>query len=462
MKKILLYTILGIGGLALTASCSRDEGPTDTMFDFELPVINQTAEYPVGVFYTNPGSNGQDATRYERMLELWDEDNGTAGPGLEPVCGNMSVNQNESEITDEMIAYVQQQVDWCIDGGVDFLILPALTATQNKVAPDCIGSNIRLYNIIRGTLGSYRASDDPEGKGTNSGPKVDMKSLKFCATLNMEDPICKSTWKGYDADGNELASLKTLANTYRLEDDDDNGIYASYIPPVTDEDGNVITAGYPLTRRQVFFEFFKSLKSLFEDSHYFRVGGTRPMVVLQNAHKLYSVDCQAFYAELKAVVKEATGEDIYIVAQQEGSWNPPARGEYFFRGVDAITNLNMYNNNNWSRSVDYPRMIYLNWEYNREYIQNNWNMDFIPTGSPAFNGYVDNGNTDKPIVKHDPETFRTMCNVMKSQAGHDRIVFIDSFNNFQYCSFLEPTKEDYGNGFGTKMLQVVKDEFDVR
>lgn len=444
MNKSFLYTVLGIA--LVLSSCSEDEGPKDTPMSFEIPVINQTVEYPVGVFYRNPGTNGQDATRYDRMIEAWSDEDKTTGPGLVPVLGNFGVNQNFDNVTDEMIANLQQQVDWSIDGGIDFWILPAVRAKQNTAAPECIDGDNRLYDIIRGAAGS-----DVSG----SGKRVDMKSLKFAATVNIEDPLCKNTWLTYDENGNDLGvKTKTLAYNVLLDDNDD------IVSRIVDEDGGIVKL---LRRSEVFAELFNSLDVFFKDSHYFRVNG-KPLVVLQNAHKLYSADCKAFYANLRAKVKEVTGEDIYIVAQQEGSWNPPARVEYFFQGVDAITNKNMYNQGNWSRSVDYPRMIYLNWEYNREYFLSNWNVDFIPTGAVAFNGYVDNGNTDKPIVFHDTETFSTMCNVMKSQAGRDRIVFIDSFNDYQYCSFLEPTIEDdsHPNGFGTKMLEVVKKEFDVR
>ena len=438
MNKILFYVM---AGMILFTSCDRDEGPDvdDNFLNFEIPVIKQTEEYPVGVYYRNPGGGGQDKARYERLMMEFDTKEGRLGPWLEPVLGNYGIDQNSNNITDEMIAVVQQQVDWCIDGGVDFWIYPSIKAKKNTLAPNCMEGDERLYNILRGTVGS-----DVKG----SGKKVNMKSLKFVATVNIEDPLCKNNWETYNADGT-LTGKKTttLSNTVLL---DANNDICSWV------DGK----GY--TRTDMFAEFFKSLNLFFQDEHYYRVDG-KPMVVLQNAHKLYTADCKAFYNELRAAVKAAIGEDLFLVAQQD-QWSPPARFEYFFKGgVDAVTNKNMYNNNEWTRSVAYDKFIYLNWEYHREFFRDNWGgTDFIPTGAPAFNSYVDNQSKDKPLVLHDLNVFRTMCNVMKSQAGKHKIIFIDSFNDFQYASFIEPTKTDYGNGYGTEFLDIIKEEFDVR
>lgn len=444
MKKFLLYTILGVAGLAM-ASCSRDEGP-DSEIDFNVPQVAVTHDYPVGVFFRNPGTNGQDATRYERMNQEWDDDNLIPAPHLDLVQGNYGIDQNPNRLTDEMVECLQKDVDWCIGGGVDFWILPALRAKQNTAYPDCLDGDVNLYDIIRGQMGSDVAG---------TGKRVDLKGkLKFVATVNIEDPLCQSNWSTYDADGNQLsAKTKTLSNTTLLEENDD---YVSCI--LNGDDGSIERL---IRRSEVFAEMFKSLKRFFDDPNYYCVAGTRPLVVLQNAHKLYSADCKAFYDKIHAAVKELTGKDIFIVAQQEGCWNPPARTEYFFQGVDAVTNKNMYNQSNWSRSVNYPGMIKLNWAYNRDYFMSHWNIDFIPTGAPAFNGYVDNGNTDKPIVKHDVKTFSAMCNVMRYAAGRCNIMFIDSYNNLQYCSFLAPTKQGWAwpEGFGTEMLDVVKKEF---
>ena len=143
-------------------------------------------------------------------------------------------------------------------------------------------------------------------------------------------------------------------------------------------------------------------------------------------------------------------------------WTPPARYQYFFTGLDAVAAKNMYNNSDWTRYQYYPQTIYLNFEYCLKYFRDNMGgIDFIPTGAPAWNKWIDNQETDKPLMQHDPDTWRETLNILKGNAGQRKIVFIDSFNQIQYGSFIAPTKEDYGNGYGTLYLDIIKDEMDV-
>lgn len=452
---------MGVAGLAVS-SCSRDEGEDSKIQPITIQNVAPSADFAVGVFYKNVGSGGQDATRYSRLMSKWENKGLIPGPNLDLWAGNYTLDQTNPY--DDEIFIIQQQVDWSVENGIDFWILPALKAKQDMAAPDCVDGDYNMYDVVRGKRGSER-------NGTNRF--VDMKGLKFVATINIEDPLCQSKWKCYDEDGNQLSKTTAmLGNTALLNDNDD------IVSRVLDEDGNIVSL---LKRSEVFAELFKSVaERYFSDEHYFRKNG-HPVVVLQNAHKLYystveggvEKGAKGFYDYLRAAVKEVTGEDIYIIAQQEGAWNPPARGEYFFQGTDAIANKNMYLNSTWSRSLDYPSYIYYNWMYNRDYYMSNWGVDWVPTGAPSWNKYVDNGNGDQPIVDRDRETFATMCNVMKMSAGRDKIFFFDSFNDIQYCSFLEPVKShdadgnimDYGTleenakHADTSMLQVIKEQF---
>jgi hypothetical protein len=435
-KKMALFSL----AMLLFNACDKNDGPNvdDNFLNFEIPQVKVTEDFPVGVYYFNPGSAGQDPIRYGRLSEPSDITEQKTGPYVDFVFGNYGIDQDTTKITDGMIDIVQQHVNWCIEGGVDFLILPALRAQKDSLAPNCLNPDYRFYDLVTGKNPSSAAVG-------GTGKKVDMKTLKYVMTINMEDPISLNYWPTYREDGTLTgANTTTLSNTALLENQ--NSLVA-------------FVNGKGYTRTDMFAEFFKSLTRYFKDDQYYRVEG-KPLVVLQGAHKLYSKDCKEFYNAIRQVVKDYSGEELYIVAQQD-AWSPPARFEYFYKNsVDAVTHKNMYNQGEWNRSLLYPQFIYLNWEYSRNYFRDSWSgTDYVPTGSVAFSCYVDNGSYDKPSVGFNGDTFRTMCNVMKSQAGKHRLVFIDSFNQIQYSSFLEPTKEDYGNGFGTKFLDIVKEEF---
>ena len=55
-----------------------------------------------------------------------------------------------------------------------------------------------------------------------------------------------------------------------------------------------------------------------------------------------------------------------------------------------------------------------------------------------------------------------MCNVAKMNLGKRPMVIIDSFNRWNVDQAIEPTDPNYGNGYGMKYLNIVKEEFKVK
>lgn len=446
MKLFSKYSILPLGlVLAAFTSCTEegDVGDVNEHFlSFEIPSIPCTQEYPVGVIYYY-NTNGFDATRYERLYE---EPNlnttnvveGKAGPWLDLELGNYAVNPDTAQLTDEMVDIVQQHVDWAIEAGIDFFIIPSLIPNTNKVFPDCYAGNERFANLLTGRFTSWKM-------GTSKS--VDLKTLKYALMVDMNNPLANSGAKKKDENGVEGGNTTKLDNKHLLEDFDE-------VVTVVD--------GVQYKRSDMYIEFFTSVVQTYaKDANYYRVDG-KPMFLLQNMHYVYVKDCQAFFKKIRDAVKERTGEELFLVTKQD-AWSPPARFQYFYKGLDAIYHGNMYQQGEWTRALAYPQMIYRNWEYSREYWMNNWNgLELIPNTPVGFNGYVDNGRTNQPFVNPNPDTFRTMCNVSKSQAGRHRLIFIDAWNDIQYASFIEPTKSGYGNGYGKAMLDVVKEEFNVK
>jgi len=133
--------------------------------------------------------------------------------------------------------------------------------------------------------------------------------------------------------------------------------------------------------------------------------------------------------------------------------------------VDAVASRNMYDQSEMSRSYMYPQMIDQNWKYNRETALpafGDGSMEFVPCVGPAWNKLVQDGRGsigNTPIVKKDAATYRTMCNVAKMNAGRNRLILIDSYNKYNFDSFIEPTVEGYGNGYGRTYLDITRQQF---
>lgn len=426
--------MLCVGSLCLLIACAEDEGPSinDHFLNYEIPDVPLTADCPVGVFYYNT-KEGLDDAIYNRLSSLEPGASATApnvGPGIKPVLGNYKgISSNKSSYSD-MVEIAQHHVDWCIEGGVDFLILPAANEHRWNIYPKNVqAADTLFYNIISG-----RWAADGRPAKESSAPHVDMHGkLKFAMSVNLNGI-------------NSVNNLR-LSQTHRIEDKE---------KPIYKENNTK-----EVTRIQMFNDLFKRVSDYFNEPNYYCVDG-KPLVVLINADGLYSADSKKLYDDMRAYVKEHTGKDMFLVAQQN-CWTPPARYQYFYinGGVDALTHKNMYFQSLFERSYFYPQAIDQNWQYSRNYLMDNWGIDYIPTGSPSFNYNVHDGTRyNMPIVKRDMSTFKTMCNVMKRNLGKRRIVFIDSFNQFNYDSFIEPTDPTYGNGYGMDYLYMIKEQFE--
>jgi hypothetical protein len=114
---------------------------------------------------------------------------------------------------------------------------------------------------------------------------------------------------------------------------------------------------------------------------------------------------------------------------------------------------------NYERLYWFSQFINENFKYNREYIAANYGIDFMPSVSPSYNAYVNNGSYNSPIIEKNPDRFRERCNVAKMNLGKTPLVFVESLNNWQYETQIEPAVEDYGNGYGNTYLEIIKEQF---
>ncbi|GHT62792.1 hypothetical protein FACS189451_08010 [Bacteroidia bacterium] len=408
--------------VATITSCSYDEGPSidDYFLNYEIEDVPPTEDCPVGVFYYNNGGGGLPAVNYARLIEEPDYKEGLVGPWVKPVLQNYRINKDSKESVD----VIQQHVDWCIEAGIDFLILPGWQEANDRLYPRNVQeSDTAFTNLVTGRTGT-----DGLPRETTGGAFVDMKSLKYILSVNLD----------------------------RMNDDLSNKVLIEDLPAKPVE-------GVLLTRIEHFHDFFKKVSDYFSDPNYYRINN-KPVVFLLNAQRLYAANSEKLYNDMRAYVKNHCGYDMFLIAQQD-AWTPPARFEYFFVNgkVDAITHKNMYDQGDYDRSNWYPQLIDQNWKYSKEFFMSHWGIDYIPTIAPAFNKYVQDGannNTYRtPIVPRSDETFITQCNVAKRNLGNTRIVLVNSFNQWQYDTTIEPTDPEYGHGYGKRCLEIVKKQF---
>lgn len=401
--------------LVLMGGCKKESGPSidDYPLNYTIEEIPVTSDIPVGAYLYNTGSAFEDQNHWPRIYEPYDPANGKIGPYIMPEQG-----QYKLEPTDNGVYAMSKIVEWAKQARIDFLITPPVKENPNELYP---GNMNGTDSLIANQLGEH-----PSLLGS-----VNMGELKYAIAVDI---------------GNFSSGLN---NNSLLEN----------APTITVD-------GVELTREERLYNFMKRISDYFKDETYYRTDG-RPLIVLSNPHQLYTADSKKIYDNIRATIKEHTGDDVYIIAKQQ-QWSPSARFTYFFLngGVDAVTMDNMCNvgGGMWERTYLLSQLINENFKLNKSYIDQNFGIDFIPSASPSYNPYTVSGATvdyNNPPVYKDEKAFRERCNVAKMNLGRTPMVLIESFNDWVKDSQIEPTQEDYGNGYGTRYLDIVREEFKV-
>ena len=305
------------------------------------------------------------------------------------------------------------------------IALKTLNEKANDIESKSLENKTKQINDIRDVTG--KAANDPA-----CGALVDLKGLKYVISVNMNNFNNQPTALKAE-EGGRVEEVQDVVSTRPLK--------------------------YQ-TRLQRFNDIFKRIADYFSDPNYFKVDG-KPMVVIIAADKTHSLDSKKLYADMRAYVKEERGYDMFLVARQ-GAFTPPGRYQYYFVGnVDALCCETMYKQTNYNRSQMYPQLIDQNWAYFQSFLSSNFGHEFIPTVSPAFNWYVENlqNYAQYPLVVRNKDTFKTLCNVAKRNLGRHPIVFVDSFNDWNTNTAIEPTDPAYGDGYGTEYLDFVRAQF---
>lgn len=415
-KLILSGLILG----ALFHSCTDDDGPSidDYPLNYEIPEIAVTEDIPVGAYLFNPTNDLKNDVIWERITEKYDPTTGKIGPNVEPVLGRYTLGVSEDGARN-----MQQLMNWCKDARINFLVTPGVKENANALYPNNINSGDSAFvHLISGQNNLY---------------PLDLGDMKYVILMDMNN-FCS---------GLNNNNLLENAALHKLTITD----------PETGEKRDTL-----LTRENRLYSWFRRVSHYFNDPTYLHLNG-RPVLVLSNPDMLYTSDSKKVYDTIRKTIKTETGKDVYIIARQQ-EWTPPARFHYHFLsgGVDAVTIDNMckLGGSYTDRSYWLNQFINENFKYNREYIAQHYNIDFMPSVSASHSMYVNNGSYTYPNVFKNPDEFRKRCNVAKMNLGKTPMVFVESLNNWKYDTQIEPSVVKEGtNGYGTTYLDIIREQF---
>tara|TARA_B110000046_G_scaffold38307_1_gene41988 strand:- start:359 stop:1027 length:669 start_codon:yes stop_codon:yes gene_type:complete len=204
---------------------------------------------------------------------------------------------------------------------------------------------------------------------------------------------------------------------------------------------------------QRFIDDFKLMTPFFNQTNYMKVDG-KNVVYLLNSHNLHSDDNAALYQQMRAELSDL-GVELYLIGMQI-EWTPTLRYDFrFVNGVDAVTHKTyaLVNVNLYDRIINFHKFMDQAWLYHKETFEK-YNIEYIPTISPSINLKITNGGSNTHVYDKDESWFRANCNVARRAAGTNRIVLIDSFNDWNRGTQLESA-----TSYGEQYLQILREEF---
>jgi hypothetical protein len=150
--------------------------------------------------------------------------------------------------------------------------------------------------------------------------------------------------------------------------------------------------------------------------------------------------------------------ELYLIGMQP-EWTPPLRyiGEIKnnrFEGcVDALTITNYANINRGftERRNYFHNYIDQAWSYHKETLAK-YNVEFVPTISPSYNSL----NVNNYDIPKNADWFKANCNIARRASGTNKLVIIDSFNDWNLDTQIESA-----TSYGDEYLKILKSEFKV-
>lgn len=203
---------------------------------------------------------------------------------------------------------------------------------------------------------------------------------------------------------------------------------------------------------------FKSLSaSHFNKDYYYKIDG-RPVVLITPLNlassKAASIDYPAVIAALRSSL-DSIGVHPYFIGEITSGWLPPVRYNTAVNAMDGVV-LTDWSTSVYDRSVFMPAFTDQNWK-NWTDSTTLWKKDFVPCIFPGFNDKV--MTPASTLYNQDrTESFYTdMTNVAKRNMSSKRLVLINSWNDFQKGTGLEPA-----SGYDRTYMDLTRKQFKVK
>lgn len=317
--------------------------------------------------------------------------------------------------------------------------IPETTLSENVV----VGV---YYNNFTSSVSSSTSAETPLlGYYTTTESQVLPKHIEWANEAGVDFFII--TWDG-------SSSNTTLLNNFAVARQNDSDVkfaicYNTSHLNVTNDSPLENDANYKL----LLADFIDVLGDILQGDAYYKIDG-RPVVMITPANlgsdALLSINYRKVITALKGDLKNFFGIEPYFIGQITTGWVAPVNyADHQVYSFDAVV-ASEWKTRSYDVFYGFFSFLDINW--------NNWkttlakrDVDFIPCVYPSYNDrlysknsyYYTFGNEGKK------DDYIKFCNVAKRNIGSKNMVFINSWNNWNYGTNLEPSEEksiDKGDG----------------
>ncbi len=205
-------------------------------------------------------------------------------------------------------------------------------------------------------------------------------------------------------------------------------------------------------------EIKEKVLPMFEDDEYYKLPDGTPVILITPSNLSSSAATSIDYSKVMPAVRATCSEGgytPYFIGEFTTGWAAPANYQaHQIESFDGVT-LNDWKTNVYDRYYAFFSFIDLNWTNWRTSIAG-YNTDFIPCVFPSYSDRVNSSSSYYYEFgqKGDTSDYIDFCNVAKRNIGKRDIILVNSWNNYQKGTNLEPTEEN-----GGKFLEVTRQQF---
>lgn len=204
-------------------------------------------------------------------------------------------------------------------------------------------------------------------------------------------------------------------------------------------------------------EFKSFAANHFNQDYYYSVDG-KPVVLITPLNLASGAASSIDFATVIPALRKAMdslGVKLYLIGEITSGWLPPVRYAPAVKVMDGVS-MSDWSTNVYDRAVMMPSFTDLNWK-NWTDSTTSWNMDFVPCIFPGFNDKAMSPASKLYNIDRTSRFFTDMTNVAKRNMGSKRLVLINSWNDFQKGTSLEPAKS-----YGSSYLDISRQLFKIK